>query len=1123
MNVYPPGTRIGQFEVISYPLSSELSIDYTCLDHERSCPALLKTLRPELLASRKARDCFSKSGAAWMRLGAHPHIVCCHNMLESENSDEIYLVLQAVVPEKKRTSPSLLAWFLPGTPLPVLQALLFALQIARGMHYVVDLMPGFVHGDLKPECILVNGGRLLQADINRLRVTDFGLAAVLCADDISLPKTLKLDETAISRTQLIRDIVGTPLYMSPEQWRGEIAGTATDIYALGCILYRMLVGRHPVAGRTVQDLHTTHTTGNVRPLPANLPDPVIELVKRCLELEPGERYQSWQEVETAIAVAYEGTVNQPVPEEEPMDTLTESERVLNGWFLNSMGCASSEVGKRDTAVKCLEIALRVGETEGDQALVGSATSNLGETYRKLGNTQLAIELNKKALTIAKEIGDPSIEGSALNNLGNVYLQLGNPRQAIDYVEQALEVARKNGDRLGEMASLEGLGNVFHQLGDLRRSFQYHEQCLEITRKLGDRRGESITLTNLGAVYMELGDIRHAIQLQEQSLKIKSEIGDRYSQVANLNNLGNAYRDLGNAQRAFEYYNQALEIAREISNRRSEAFALNNMGSAYAYQGRIEQALEYHERALGIFREIGGKRSQGDCLTNLGYIYQNRKDIKQAMSYCEQALAIDREIGDDFGLALDSFNMANLLVQENRFSEALSFAEESANILEKIGHTGKAPQARQLVTNIQAELSHQPLGAAGKSKPGPVYENHEIMDVRRNNPQLTAKMSDKDILELLQQADQAIANDRPTAFVVRQPDNVQSGQEKSDYQEYDNKSMDELIVVGQRLAYSGQWQNAERAFQTLLNKATQANNIINHSLALLFQGQLYGDRGDQLLALSLFRQALSLAKLTEDLKLVHQIYDHMGIAFYRQGSYKEAIEHHNFAIEICKHIGDVQGTLISQAYLGNVYREQGDFERAIRAYKDLLDYTTRIGAEQATGQVYCNLGIVYHRQGLCDLAIEMELKSLDIASRIGDQLTIANACGILGTLRTEQNDFPAAVQMIRKALEIKERLGIERDVALKYADLARLYTQMGESMFAFLSYDRALFYSERIGDFGDQAKIHLNMGRLYRQQGKTAQAREQFQKARDIFDSLGESEKAKRAAIMAANPETLEDE
>ena len=1108
MKVNLPGTHLGQFEVVSHPITSDVCIEYTCLDHARACPALLKALRPELLSSQTARDGFAKSGMAWVSLGTHPHIARCHTVWRPEDSDETYLVLPAVVPEKERDTPTLLSWLMPGRPLPVLQALLFALQIARGMQYVTNKIPGFVHGDLKPESVLVSGGRLSQADVNRLRITDFGLSSVLGAEDINQPE---LKETTAGRTQLIQGTVGTPLYMSPEQWRGEIASTATDVYALGCLLYKMLVGRHPVAGETTQALRNTHCTGNIRPLPVSLPEIVQDLTTRCLALERGERYQSWEEVETAIAAAYEDTVHYPVPAAEPMDTPTRSERTLEGWFLNSMGCVSNEAGKMDTAIACLELALKAGSNEGDQALVGTSTSNLGEAYLRLGNTQRAIEHHEKALAIAGEIGDRTVEGSALNGMGTDNLQLGNPRQALQYFEKALVIAREIHNRQGEIAALGNMGSVYHQMGDLHRSIQYHEQELEIARRLSDRRAESSALANLGGVYSDLGDNKRAIQCQEKSLAIKSEIGDRHSQIASLNNLANAYRNLGDARQAFDNYNKALEIALELGDRRGEAFALNNIGSTYSNLGNMEPALKYHEQALEIFREIGDRRSEGDCLTNLGFIYMSRQDTERALQYCEEALTIDREVGDMLGLALDSFNMANLLAQHNRFREALSYAEESARILEQVGHPDKAPQARELVAMIRAELDHQTPGSTGTATISDTDLSQQIRNMRQDNPTLTVKMSDEEIIELLQQADHAMANDRPTAFVVQPHKDAQQAPDKVTRQEFEKRSMDELIVVGQQLVYEGHWQDAEQAFHILLKKANQANHILYQSLALLLQGRLLSERGDQPRALILFRQALSLAKYTNDLKMVCQIHDSMGTAYNRQRNYKEAIEHHSYGIEISKRIGDEQGVIIGQANLGNVYRDQGDLKQAAKAYKDLLDYTLRIGAQQTSAQAYCNLGLVYHKQGLQDLAIEMQLKSLEIALRLGDQLTASNAYGNLGTLRTELGDYPTAVQMVRKALEIKERLGIEPDIAQKYADLASVYTKMGDFTQAFLSYDRALFHYERISDHSNLAKIHFNMGNLYRQQGKTAQAREQFQQAQAIFESIGELENAERAA------------
>jgi tetratricopeptide (TPR) repeat protein len=388
---------------------------------------------------------------------------------------------------------------------------------------------------------------------------------------------------------------------------------------------------------------------------------------------------------------------------------------------------------------------------------------------------------------------------------------------------------------------------------------------------------------------------------------------------------------------------------------------------------------------------------------------------------------------------------------------------------------------------------------------------QILKVRRDNPTLTANMSDEDILELFRQADQAIANDRPTAFIVRTPKDTPQVWTTAANHDFEKQSLDELVVVGQQLVYKGQWQEAEQAFRILLTKAYQSNNILYQCLALMFQGRLYSDRGDQQHALGLFLQALSMVEYTDDPKLVSSIHDGMGIAYKNQGKYKEAIEHHNFAIEIQKRIGDTQGTIISQANLGNVHLAMGNYEQATSVFKNLLDYAIRTGAEQASAQAYCNLGIVYHRQGLLDLAIEMQSKSLEIALRLGDPLTAAKAYGNLGIIHTEQCDYPAAVQMVRKALEFNVQLGIEPDVAKKYADLASLYSKMGEPILAFLNYDQALGFYNRIGDRDSMAKIHFNMGNLYQLQGKSAQASEQFQKAQVIFESIGEFENAEQAA------------
>ena len=225
MNIHPPGTRIaGRYETASRPLMGGMGIVYICNDLQEDRPVALKTFKPEYLPDRAARDRFLREGTAWVDLGAHPHIVRCYDVLYID--PEVYLVLELVAKEPGREDGSLRSWLTPGIPLPVEQALLFALQIARGMAHATASIPGFVHRDLKPENVLVGADHLSRARVNRVRVTDFGLAAVLQEASQPVGETAPDDRPGpardpLSRTQLTHGIVGTPLYMAPEQWRGE--------------------------------------------------------------------------------------------------------------------------------------------------------------------------------------------------------------------------------------------------------------------------------------------------------------------------------------------------------------------------------------------------------------------------------------------------------------------------------------------------------------------------------------------------------------------------------------------------------------------------------------------------------------------------------------------------------------------------------------------------------------------------------------------------------------------------------------------------------------------------------------------------------------------------------------
>jgi serine/threonine protein kinase len=193
-------------------------------------------------------------------------------------SDRPFLVLEYVEGRNLR------AHLQDDGALPQSRACAIALQVARALEHVHGY--GVTHRDLKPENVLLT---TLADSSERAVLIDFGIAR---AGEVDVGSD-KLTETGCT--------LGTPHYMSPEQARGELdIGTATDMHALGALLYEMLTGDPAYPGETRQAALHRVLYHRPEPLPAtirvNAPE-LVTLVERCLEKPPDKRPTASQVVE----------------------------------------------------------------------------------------------------------------------------------------------------------------------------------------------------------------------------------------------------------------------------------------------------------------------------------------------------------------------------------------------------------------------------------------------------------------------------------------------------------------------------------------------------------------------------------------------------------------------------------------------------------------------------------------------------------------------------------------------------------------------------------------------------------------------------------------------------------
>jgi tetratricopeptide (TPR) repeat protein/tRNA A-37 threonylcarbamoyl transferase component Bud32 len=652
----------------------------------------LKMLLAGAHAGRDEQARFRREAEAIARL-QHPHIVQVFEVGEHDGLPYFSLEFCGGGSLERK---------LASTPLPPQEAAALVELLARAMQ--VAHQKGIVHRDLKPANVLL-------AEDGTPKITDFGLAKQLGGD----------------KGQTRSDaILGTPSYMAPEQTGGRTGeiGPASDVYALGAILYELLTGRPPFKGPT--PLETFLQVNHIEPvapraLQPRTPPDLERICLRCLDKEPGRRYASALDLADDLGRFQR---REPVLA-RPIGRLARGGR----WCRRNPTVAALlalvfvilVAGASGSSVFALLAGRRAREAEEEkrraEVQAQNARTSADEARRRADDEQKLVQSFKTLLLAFREseplyfLGgygtagtataesnpfvrtltarfpellrdpptDPAFRADLLDTIGDFYRNYGYFEKAEPLLKEAIELRKPLGEERPEYAaSLHSLAWLRHDQGNYAAGEDLYRQALALRERHGDAEGLDATRFSLARLLLEMGDYGQAEELLHALLEDRrARYGDlsRHVAVVKLGFAG-LYIDRGEPEKALKWDKEAIDTFIGLDGDRGPWRAVSLFQQAMIASelpllpwdpvAKFKESLDLIGRSLGETHPYNAL-----VLHELARHLEKKKDDKGAEKYYRQCLDVAEASGIGFGhprVGIAVSSLAGLLGRTGRAAE-----------------------------------------------------------------------------------------------------------------------------------------------------------------------------------------------------------------------------------------------------------------------------------------------------------------------------------------------------------------------------------------------------------------------------------------------------------------------
>ena len=679
----------------------------------------------------------------------HPNIAMVHDYGETEH-DQPFIVMEYV--KGKSLSDLLEQGLTLRRSVEIVSAIADALGEAHEH--------GIVHRDIKPSNVLVS-------ERGHVKVVDFGLVKHFF--ETSSTSGVDLDAQTIYSTQTRSDvIVGTPLYLSPEQATGKAVDGRSDIFALGALLYECLTGQSAFSGGSVLEIGAQII--HVTPAPPSKINPAVpaaldRITMKALQKKVDARYQSAGEMLNDLKAAVSTLAANGVPVSTKAGGPTEGfKRATSAVATLTMQLRRQRFSLASVIAAFVIAGLAIWALiyfwprsyyQPPPAAVhwyeeGTESLRNGAWYQASKEFTQAIELDDRyalaharlaqawaELDYSERAKDELIAATTQNERSSL-----SPKDALYLDAIRATVTRKFGDAINSYTELAkqspedgsiavDLGYAYENDGNTDKALENYLKAIELNK------GQYATAyLRAGIVYLRKQDKDNAIRMFDQAERLyNAGSNDEGSNEVNRQR-GILFRNNAEYEKAKAQFESALNASRAMGNEAQQITALIELSYLASRRGQISEAENYAQQAVSFAQQKQLENLTAGALLELGNTFYAKGDYEKAASYFNHAIQIARANKGRLREAVGISNLSGVYVQTLRIDEGLRLAQQALEFFQQenyprnaflcLTHIARAYRRKGDYTAAQQAVS-QKLELANKTQSqGSIADTHMEM-------------------------------------------------------------------------------------------------------------------------------------------------------------------------------------------------------------------------------------------------------------------------------------------------------------------------------------------------------------------------------------------------------------